>query len=83
MGKMFHFCSRPGMRVASREKKTCVAKRRTGIRSVAAEDVEYGSAMIVIVYAWRAVKMNICSDVEDIQSYECDEGLSDFGVYQG
>jgi hypothetical protein len=48
---MFHFCKRLGTRVASTEKKSCVAKRCSGIRSVAAEDVEYGGAIIVVVYA--------------------------------
>lgn len=61
------------MRFASTEKKTCVAKRRNGIRSVAAEDVEYNGAIIVIMYVWHAVRITVCSDVEDIEFCECDE----------
>ncbi len=47
------------MRFASMEKKTCVAKWRNGIRSVAAEDIEYNCAIIVMVYAWHAVRITV------------------------
>ena len=70
MGKTFHLCRRRGMRIASTEKKTCVAKRRNGIRGVATEDVEYGGAIVLIMYAWRAVRMSVCSDVGDIECTE-------------
>ena len=62
------------MRIANTEKKTCVVKRRNGIRSVAAEDVECKGTMIAIMYTWRAVRTSVCSDaVEDIEFCERDE----------
>jgi hypothetical protein len=50
-GNTFHFCKKLGTSTTSTERKVCVTKRCHGIRSVAADHVQYDGAMIVVIRA--------------------------------